>query len=282
MRNFAILLVLAGWAGASYGAGTPQRTAAKPAPTAPSHTTPDATPSKTPAPAPAPAPAPSAPAPTPAPPAPADKQAGAATPPAQKSHPYVQVVEKLYQEGQLDAAMIAVRSLNEVTDVNKTVKSQLAIFEGLLQFDSMQEDAAREAFTRALTLDYDAALPSDASNKAVQFFQPIKAEFQKSHQRPPPTPIVTAEEPHPLLKNGTWGWIPVGIGAAGTGVGIGILASSGGRESTLGGALLGGGLVSAALGLVVLTLPMDKKEGTSVSMTVTPRGDVLTTLTARF
>lgn len=281
MRNFAILLVLAGWAGASYGAGTPpQRTATKPASDAPPHPTLDATPPK--APAPAAAPAPSTPAPTPAPPAPADKQAGAAAPPAEKPHPYVQVVEKLYQEGQLDAAMIAVRTLNESPDIKTTVKSQLAIFEGLLQFDSMQEDAAREAFTRALTLDYDAALTSDASNKAVQFFQPIKAEFQKSHQRPPPTPIVTAEEPHPLLKNGTWGWIPVGIGAAGTGVGIGILASSGGRESTLGGALLGGGLVSAALGLVVLTLPMDKKEATSVSMTVTPRGDVLTTLTTRF
>lgn len=279
MRNFAILLALAGWAGASYGAGTTtQRTAAKPAPAAPSRTTPDATPPKTPA----PAPAQSAPAPTPAPPAPADKQTGAATQPAEKLHSYVQVVEKLYQEGQLDAALIAVRTLKDSNDANTTVKSQLAIFEGLLQFDSMQEDQAREDFTRALELNYDAALPSYASNKAVQFFQPIKAEYQKSHQRPPPALTPMAEEPSPLLKNGAWGWIPVGIGAAGTGIGIGILATSGGRESTLGGALLGGGLVSAALGLVVLTLPTDKREGTSVSMTVTPRGDVLTTLTGRF
>jgi hypothetical protein len=192
------------------------------------------------------------------------------------------VVETFYQQGQPDTALMVVKMFNESTDVNPTVKSQLAVLEGLLQFDSMQEELARDAFKRALALNYDASLPSYASNKARQLFDEVRAEYQKTHARPVPTPTVLPEEPNPLLKNGAWGWIPVGVGATGAGIGIGVLATSGGRDSTLGGALLGGGLVSAALGFVVLALPANKKEGASVSMTVTSRGDVLTTLTGRF
>ena len=210
----------------------------------------------------------------------AGKQVVAGDPsPAAKSSPYVHLIERLYQEGQPDAAMIGVRSASGSTELGKKALAQLAVLEGMLQVDLIQDDAARDAFTRAFSLDYDAVLPSYASSKAAQLFKTTQAGYQKTHVRPS-----LEKSPDSEPRGDEWKWGLLGGGAAGTVAGIVVMASSNGQQSTLGGVLLGAGAVSAIIGTVALLAqePAATKAGSMVSIAVTPRGDVMALCAARF
>lgn len=206
---------------------------------------------------------------------PEKQTAPTAPPPAVKLKPYVRLVERLYQEGQFDAVMIGVRPAGGSSELDSESLAQLAVLEGMVQVDLVQEAAARDAFKRAFALNYDVALPSYASSKTAQLFQATQAEYRKTNARPIPKP------PEPKSNGEEWKWGLVGGGAAGAVAGIVVLAGSNGQQNTVGGALLGAGTATAIAGIIALSIQAPRS-GSAVSLAVTPRGDVLAVCTGRF
>src|SRR4051812_36871929 len=197
--------------------------------------------------------------------------------PARKPNLYVQLLEQLYLEGQPDAVMVGVRSANDAIDLDPKARAQIALLEGMVQVDLVQEQAAKDSFNRALALDYDTALPGDASTKAAELFKAIRTEYQQLHKRPE-APKSAAEAP----STDAWKWGLLGGGALGAIAGIVVLAASNGQQGAPGGLLLGAGAATAVGGIVALSIPVPGKEKASVSVEVSPRGDVMALCTARF
>src|SRR5262249_6911502 len=155
-----------------------------------------------------------------------EKPSATTAQPAVKLNPYVRLAERLYREGQADAVLIAVRSVGGSTDLDNKSLAQLAVLEGMLQVDQSEDQAARAAFQRAFTLDYDVALPSNPSSKALQLFQATQSEYRKTHARPiPPKP----PEPDPLAD--AWKWGLLGGGAVGATAGVVVLVGNNSQES---------------------------------------------------
>lgn len=89
------------------------------------------------------------------------------------ANPYLEQARAFYEEVQYEQCVQrAQQAQRQSTEEDEQV--QISLYLGLCQFSLGREAAAREAFSRALSLDRDAALPPFTSPKAVKLFEELK------------------------------------------------------------------------------------------------------------